>query len=97
MTKELLSNVRHKEEEKKGVEAGELTQRTTETMSKHAGIGLGRKSLSGVESSKSSRATGDVSTGTQASKRSLGKMCPTDEWSRDSAGKRLTYSSSSLP
>lgn len=62
MTKEFLSNVRHKKEAKKRWKQEEVTQRTIETMSKDAGMGLGSQSLSGVESSKGRRARRNVST-----------------------------------
>lgn len=48
MTKKLLNNVRYKKEAKKTWK--QVAQRTRATTSKHTGMGIGRKSLSGVES-----------------------------------------------
>lgn len=64
MTKEHLSNVRHKKEAKKKWRQEQVTWTTIETMFKHAGMGLGSQSLSGVESSKGRRATRNISRGT---------------------------------
>lgn len=48
MTKKLLNNGRYKKEARETWK--QVTQRTRATTSKHAGMGLGRKSLCGVES-----------------------------------------------